>query len=262
MKRWGTIGIIAAGFVLILGIHSVGGFQFIESLWMQGTQPSYVFGYQLGLRVRNALSWDEREQLMLENQKLSEERNALVIENARLKSSIETSDDLKLQLQFLQERHLQSVPARVFSRERSGSLTTVLLDKGSKDGIQSGQAVIADQGFLVGTIGAVEETFSHLILVTSSNSKIAIKLQNDSASPGVLEGERDLSVNINLIPQGERVEQNATVITSGTTQHIPEGLVVGRVDRVSTGESALFQSASVRLLLDLSRLTVVSVITL
>lgn len=256
---------IIAGVVLLAGVfvvHALGWLSPLESVWTRITQTEHRVGLEAGLRLRQTFRRDDVDTLRQENATLHAELNNLVIENARLQSSIETNEELQQQLVFLKQRDLQSVPARVLGRQRSGSLTTLILDKGQEQGIQKGQAVISGEGIFIGTIAETTTSTAHVLLVTSSYSKIAVKLQNTTSSPGVLEGERDLSANVNLIPQGELVEPQTTILTTGTTEHIPEGLVVGLTDTISKEDNDLFQSANVRLLLDLSRVSIVSVIQL
>lgn len=255
-----VIGIVALG--ILLGVHALGWLTPVESVWVSVLDNEQTAGFRVGQRLRDTLGITNLDALRAENDQLRDERNALVIENARLTSSIETNEELKQQLQALEAREMTATAARVLGRQRSGDISTVLLDKGERDGIQTGQAVIADDGILVGTIYHVENDTSQLLLTTSSLSKLSVKLQNATTSPGVLEGERDLSANVNLIPQGEELGVGNIIVTSGAVGQVPEGIVVGTVDQISSTESELFQSVSVRLLTDVTRLSIVSIVSL
>lgn len=250
------------GLVVFAIAHGLGWLRGLESAWISAVDVEHVAGYRMGLRLRNAIGLTRLDEIQAENDALHNERNALLIDNARLRSSIELQEELKKQLASLEQQQWTVVPSRVLGRQQTGDVTTLMIDRGSRDGIRLGQAVIADKGVLVGTILSVEDATAQVLLTTSSLSKLSVKLQNATSTPGVLEGERDLSVNMNLIPQGEVVEPGTTIVTSSENGNVPRGVVVGTVDQRSNVESELFQSARVRLLLDYSRLTIVTVITL
>lgn len=247
-------------FVMVFIAHGAGWLRLFEDAWIALVDVEHVAGYRMGLRLKDALGITRYEDVRAENKDLQNERNDLLIENARLRSSIELQEELKKQLSALAEQQWTVIPSRVLSRQESGDMSTLLIDRGRKHGIAEGQAVIAGEAVLVGTILSTEDTTAHVLLTTSSLSKLSVKLQNSTSTPGVLEGERDLSVNINLIPQGEVVDPGTTIVTSGENGGVPQGVVVGTVDQRSSLESELFQSARVRLLLDYSRLTILTVI--
>jgi rod shape-determining protein MreC len=65
---------------------------------------------------------------------------------------------------------------------------------------------------------------------------------------------------MNYIPQLEKVTVGDTVVTSGLSEDIPRGLVIGRVTNVKSISNEVWQTATIEPLLNFKNLTVVSVV--
>ena len=65
---------------------------------------------------------------------------------------------------------------------------------------------------------------------------------------------------MNYIPQTEKINAGATVVTSGLGANIPRGLVIGRVKEVRSESNAVWTDATIEPLVDFNNLTIVSII--
>ena len=137
----------------------------------------------------------------------------------------------------------------------------MIINIGSNAGVKEGLAVISEEGLFIGKIYDVNYDFSTVLLVTDNHSKVAASILNKDKTIGIIEGKYGLSCKMNLIPQNEEIQENDLLITSGLETNIPQGLVIGQVDRVENVEGDLFKSASIKLLLDLNKVKIVSVLT-
>lgn len=70
-------------------------------------------------------------------------------------------------------------------------------------------------------------------------------MQNATDTAGVLEGDRGLSMAIDLIPQAEQLSPGDIIVTSGIEPGVRRGLVVGTVEKISKRTQDPFQSAAV-----------------
>jgi rod shape-determining protein MreC len=137
---------------------------------------------------------------------------------------------------------------------------TVIIDKGSHDGLVFGLAVVSSQGMIVGKIAEVKDDISIVNLITNPACKLAATILNSEKTMGVAEGEFGLVVKMNFIPQNTNITQSEIVITSGLEQNIPRGLVVGKITQVLRISNELWQNATIEPLVNLDNLIVLSVI--
>jgi rod shape-determining protein MreC len=188
----------------------------------------------------------------------------LVIENLNLQSELAKfkevsyeNEILKKELKFTQTQEAVNtlIPVAIIGRA-SGYLKSVVIDKGEKDGLQNGQAVVS-QGFVVGIISSVRPNNADVTLVTDYNSLVPVVLQ-ESRGTGLLRGGIEGLV-VEDVPLNNTIKENEGVVTSGLGDQIPAGLSVGRVQGIISKPGEIFQKISVISPIDFSRLEVLFV---
>ncbi|MBS1720536.1 MAG: rod shape-determining protein MreC [Armatimonadetes bacterium] len=143
----------------------------------------------------------------------------------------ERVDDLQTQIENLRALNglgrrpgMGRVPADVIGYiAREGRIT---LSVGKDKGVEPGQAVISASG-IVAVISVVGPTTSQATLITQPKMQIGAKLRKFPTSAGLVEGAGNvLRFQVNdtklEIPPGE------ILVTSGLSEKIPEGLIIGR----------------------------------
>jgi rod shape-determining protein MreC len=186
----------------------------------------------------------------------------LLIENARLKALLAENEALKSALAYREREDAEpALLARVISATDSDVLHGLVIDRGEEDGVLPGQPVMVGDGLVVGKVFETRPHGATVMMLSDSHSRLAVTVQTDSETIGVLEGDRGLATRITLIPQTEFISIGDTVITSGLEEGIRRGLVVGVVDKVTKDNQAPFQEASVRQMRETLRPTFVQVIT-
>lgn len=124
------------------------------------------------------------------------------------------------------------------------------VNKGSKQGIQTGMAVITANGF-IGKVTAVSQFTSVVTLVTdpSNNNQIsAAVIKNNGEIDGMIEGY-DAKRNVLLfkkLPIDSKISKGDSVITSGLGQVYPKGLPIGKVISVSPDQYGLTKIAEIK----------------
>lgn len=179
------------------------------------------------------------------NPELQAKIDRLTVENAKLKALATENEQLKASLVFQEQDNDQAVTARVIYEADDGVSRMLVLDRGAADGLSVGQAVVAGDGVIVGKVASVRQATAKVMLLTDSRSRLAVTVQNATETLGVLEGDRGLSLSMQLVPQTEALSAGQTVITSGLEPGIRRGLVVGTIDKVDRPPREPFQSASV-----------------
>lgn len=176
---------------------------------------------------------------------LTEERNALVRENARLRSLEQENQELRELMDVRERARLTFVTAQVIGKSPEVDTHALIIDQGHDAGVAVGMPVIASGGFLLGKVARTTAHTAVVLLVTDSRSRVAAGVLNNDRTIGFVEGGRGLGMLFRLIPQYEKVESGQLVISSGLEENIPRGLIIGRVERISREPQEPFQTATI-----------------
>lgn len=190
------------------------------------------------------------EQLLQDNRQL---RSELVhLQEVRL-----ANERLRKLLDFKKEVHLPAIPAQVIGEDSSSWFRTVLIDKGSADGVEEGMPVVVAEG-AVGRIIRCASHESRVLLITDASSAAAVLVQRNRTR-GVCRGRGDL-LSLDFALRQEEIRVGDAIITSGTGGVFPKGLLVGHVSSVTHADYGLFQGVTVTPAVDFARLEEVLVL--
>ncbi|WP_440927070.1 rod shape-determining protein MreC [Candidatus Pelagibacter sp.] len=166
---------------------------------------------------------------------------------------IENSDQLKLQNEFLTAENKklrelldetidsQEIFARVLIDKDSPYLKSVVLNKGTKDKVKIGMAVI-DDVYLVGQIIEVNYTNSRALLLSDLNSKIPSVLEPDDIQ-AVISGTGSDFGKIEHTQEEFREDfKNKEIFayTSGLGGLFKPGIPIGKIKNISEGKINFF----------------------
>ena len=166
---------------------------------------------------------------------------------------IENSDQLKLQNEFLtaeneklrelldESINSQEIFARVLIDKDSPYLKSVVLNKGTKDKVKIGMAVI-DDVYLVGQIIEVNYTNSRALLLSDLNSKIPSVLEPDDIQ-AVISGTGGDFGKIEHTQEEFREDlKNKEIFayTSGLGGLFKPGIPIGKIYNISDGKINFF----------------------
>ncbi|MGD9764303.1 MAG: rod shape-determining protein MreC [Candidatus Binatia bacterium] len=142
--------------------------------------------------------------------------------------------------------------ARVIARD-PGPLSSVLtVDRGARDGVRRGMAVLTPQG-VVGRVVDVSHTVSQVVALTDRNSGIDALLQRSRAR-GVVQGAADGACYMNYLMRDADVQIGDRVLTSGLDGVFPKGVAIGSVIEIGHRHRGLLQAAVVKPSVDLNQL--------
>jgi rod shape-determining protein MreC len=121
----------------------------------------------------------------------------------------------------------------------------VFINKGGKDGLKPGLAIINAEKIFVGQIETVLENYSRVRLAADKQSSLAVLVQNKNGEVNALaRGQGDWQINLELIPQEAKVMPGDLVVTAGSIDQIPQGLLFGQVAEIDSSDTQPFGSAS------------------
>ncbi|OIO38422.1 MAG: rod shape-determining protein MreC [Candidatus Omnitrophica bacterium CG1_02_49_10] len=182
---------------------------------------------------RLAASAEELKRRLYEAEAHSVDAEELMIENERLRELL----NLKKRYQNT------SIAASVIGRDITGWADSIIIDKGSRDGIVSGMAVISHGG-LVGKVYETGPYVSNIILISDANSKVSAILQNEREAV-LLIGYGSGMCGIKYIPSGLSLNPEEPVITSGDGGLFPKGLLIGKVGEARYAPGMPYKEAEV-----------------
>ena len=122
-----------------------------------------------------------------ENQRLQEKIKQL---QAKKNQYIEKSlayDRLKGTLELIEERSLSAIPARVIGYDPTNQTNTIVVNKGSDDGVRESWPVITQDG-IAGMTVAVSKNASKILLLIDPNCNVAALVQR-TRDQGVVGGQ-------------------------------------------------------------------------
>lgn len=207
-------------------------------------------GVQQRYRMLRSLS-SENERLKGRIIELDAERNQLLETDA-------TNRRLRELLELRSELPSGSLPAAVIANSASSWFHSLILDKGSADGVLRGMAVVSPVG-VVGQVVAVTSRSTKVLLVTDPHSGVDVTVQRSRAR-GIVSGSTDSGPILKYAKRSEDVREGDRLITSGLDGIFPKGLLVGTTTKVRKKSFGLFQYVEVALAVDPSRIEEVLVV--
>ncbi len=147
--------------------------------------------------------------------------------------------------------------SKIIIDNKSPFLRSIVINKGSRDGIKSGMAVL-DQQYLVGKVIEVNFGTSRVLLLSDINSNIPITI-----SPGNLlaiatgTGKDKAKVNFLKKTHFDKITNDSLVYSSGTGGLIKSGVPIGRIINF---DSKIDEDINIEFFSDFSQLQYVSVV--
>lgn len=246
---------------LLLFLHYIRVLRPIENGLSYLTRPILGAVYGAANWVGNKyLRYESRQELWRENKDLKDQLAILIKEKSRFLLESEENEFLRAQLRFTQSNQYDFVIARVIGKNADNTQNSLIIDQGEKQSLRVGLPVVVGEGMLIGKVTKVNKTSALVLLINDDLSKVAVQIQNQARTMGVIEGEYGLGIRMKLIPQFESIKENDLVVTSGLEHDIPRGLIVGQIKAIKNEPEELFQEASVESVVDFNKITLVNVI--
>tara|TARA_Y100000590_G_scaffold266724_1_gene299563 strand:+ start:436 stop:1281 length:846 start_codon:yes stop_codon:yes gene_type:complete len=117
--------------------------------------------------------------------------------------------------------------AKVLIDKQSPFLRSIIINKGSKNDLKKGMAVLSDN-YLIGKIVEVNYTSSRVLLLSDLNSRIPVSLEPGSVQ-SILSGNGKNSGIIQYTKNKTLINAGSIIYTSGTGGLLKPGIPIGKI---------------------------------
>lgn len=194
-----------------------------------------------------------------ENKNLKKKINELKTVLVSYQESYQEAQRLKKLQSIADSGNDRFIAARVIGREQAAISRTVLINKGSSDGLKNGMPVIAPPG-LIGRLVDVSWHVSRVLLLIDENSNIDGIIQRNRTQ-GIVSGAGSRGMILKYVSKVQDVQEGDIVVSSGMGGVFPKGWLIGQVIRVDRQEASLFLKIHVASFVDFSKLEEVLILS-
>lgn len=212
-----------------------------------------VEDYKLLINIR------QKYQLLLPEVSRIESLNA---ENIELRRQIEA---LKQELNITYTiNEYEFLNATVISRNVANWYNTITIDKGTYNGVTTDMVVVNSQG-LIGKIVSTTTFTSEIRLITTSDTanKISVTIASeDKKINGLIKdyNYKTKHLEVEGVSNTEYVGIGNYVYTSGLGEIFPSGILIGKVERITTDEYDLAKIIEVKPIADFDDINYVAIL--
>jgi rod shape-determining protein MreC len=176
------------------------------------------------------------------------QQRELELENQRLREL----------LGFKRSQAAAAIAAEIIGKDPSVWFKTVIIDKGSADGVRRGLPAVTSQG-VVGQVIEASGRQSRLMLIIDRNSSADAIVQRTRAR-GVVKGTSRDECYLDYVLHAEDVRVGDLVISSGFDGVYPKGLLIGTVSAVDFQGGDFFKEIQITPAVDFDKLEEVLII--
>jgi rod shape-determining protein MreC len=191
-----------------------------------------------------------------QNHTLETQVMALTAQNRDLLAAQAENDRLRQLLDFERKSSLPLLAAEVTALKPSNQQDTVILNRGTSDGVHVHSIVLAANGALIGQVLDVSAHSCTVLMLTDNNSSVGAEVKTDqgSAPIGVCQGQGSGQLKLTYLRSDAPVAPGATVVSSGLGGTYPANVPVGTVTAVTVDRTRSLKSATIRPAADLDHL--------
>lgn len=195
-----------------------------------------------------------------ENEQLKQTIDQMRLEQVRLQQDAEQGKRLQSLLGFREQYIAATLAAQVIGTSGTDLARVIYIDRGTRDSVQPGMAVITPDG-IVGKISRADRATSQVLLISDPQSGAGVLLERLRLN-GILKGSSAGYPEMLNVMADEKIEAGDRVITTGGDRVYPKGLPVGTVLSVSRdNERDPFLAIRIKPAVNLGRLEEVLVVT-
>jgi rod shape-determining protein MreC len=195
---------------------------------------------------------------------LVNEINELKRESRSVEAYKEENDRLRelLELKNTQMSEYKTAAARIISYEPDNWNETIVIDKGSRNGIKEGSVVVTGGG-VVGQVTETGTTWSRVSAIINLDNALGVRVIR-TGDLAIVEGDSELSregnCKMSFIAKDASVIVGDLLETSGLGGIYPPGMTVGTVTKINSDNTGTMQYAVVKPVVDFNNLYEVLVI--
>ncbi len=250
-------------FLITLFLFAVSQFAFfipLRSFFISTLAPVQYGAYSFRRGINNYFTFltkigsleEEKEQL---EKQVSELREQVV----ELKEDSYEKQILQKQLQLEEKNLTTNCQGHIVGTNTVGS--ELLINCGSRDGVEEGNTAVLGS-YLLGSVVEVEKNISYVRLIIHPDSAVAVFDQNtDDRVQGIVQGQVGSGIVLKNVLPTANVAGGDFLVTSGANGIFPYGLLVGKIEQVSSSQAGLLKQAFVEPFVDFSNLTHIYIVS-
>jgi rod shape-determining protein MreC len=178
-----------------------------------------------------------------ENERLREELARYLAGRNEYREAVATNIRLAKLLDLKETLPPPVLTARIVGKDPSLWFKTVIVDRGSADGVKKGMPAVTVEG-IVGQVLDTSPQFAKILLATDPNSAIDVLIQ-PSRVQGIIKGRNDEGFELHYVLKNCDVQKGDQIITSGLGGIFPKGLPVGTVSQAIRNRGGMFQKIEI-----------------
>ena len=251
--------IIITIFIMTIDYHGKMYLKWVESIGLKLFSPINRGISLVADNTKNYLkAMAEFKDVKEENKELKEKIEIAYRENAILKEKLITYDRLTKLLELKESFSYEMISSLVISREPGNWFNSIIIDKGTVDGVKKNMAVATYRG-LVGKVVSVDSNTAKVLLILDQRSAVGGMIQR-SRDIGVVKGSESNYCYMEYLSHDADIKINDIVITSGLGSVFPKGIVIGKIAGIKKESHDLFQIVIIRPEVDFTKLEEVFVV--
>ena len=251
--------LLAALILMSLRAQQRKGVEFFDALLMEICSPFQKASTFVSKTIRGTFQqYVFLVNLEKENRMLKQKVAELQAETHQIKEMRLANDRLRHLLQFREKNSSSMIGAEVIGQDPSSWFKSVTIDKGERDGVKRGMAVVSPTG-IIGQILKTAPHYATVLLITDYNSAIDSIVQRTRAK-AIVEGKGENQCQLKYLLRTEEVAVGDAVVTSGLGGNFPKGLMVGEIKKVDKKGHGVFQYAELVPSVDFTQIEEVFVI--
>ncbi|MFA5928813.1 MAG: rod shape-determining protein MreC [Candidatus Margulisiibacteriota bacterium] len=232
--------------ILVVTITLAFGLSFIQNQWLSNSTfintKSGIFSIislpnklisDLGKGISGSVaSFFHLKEVERTNHELNLKLDALEVKLAQFRSLEQDNYQLRNELRYRTKAlyNLKAIGAEVVARSMDTWFSSVVIDKGWKDGVDTDYAVVNSEG-LVGRIIESGEHFSKVMLIQNQNSNVSAVLGR-TQDKGIIQGRGNNTLMLKYIPNNSELAKGDLVYTSGMSIVFAKGILIGQVSNI------------------------------
>ena len=201
--------------------------------------------------------YDELTEKLKDYEYMQRTNAAIRKENARLKEQLGFADSIQQ----------KTIPANIISRGADNLHTTLIIDKGSKDGIKKNMSVVAIQNGNIGVVGKVVSVgynTAQIMNIFNSSCSISARMQN-TRDIGLVTGNgtEDKPLSMKYIKKRviSELHFGDIVVKSGENGNYVKEIPIGTISKVSILDYDTSLDIEIEPVINFSRLESVMVVS-
>lgn len=183
-----------------------------------------------------------------ENQFLKQQNSIFAQKNNELLGLAKENEELKQAFNLGEKEKFSLLPCHIISKQADSD--SILIDKGSKDGLAQGMPAITASGILIGHIKKTSNSFSEVSLITAKDFSFDVSIRIGTEPPteavALAKGEGGFGLSLSYAEKTVSIPEKSLVFTASMGGNFPKGLLVGEVESIKVNPAELFQTGKIK----------------